>query len=129
MQLYEFFDYKKQLIHDLLASEQIVSLLSDDEQPIADPEELFLTRLYPFEYVPEVVTQGQTFICCDVDIQSTVNKTFLTPNLYIWVFTHKTKMMLLKLPRCSTAVGIMALESLNCIPSDGLLQSKTILVK
>ena len=94
MQLYEFFDYKKQLIHDLLASEQIVSLLSDDEQPIADPEELFLTRLYPFEYVPEVVTHGQTFICCDVDIQSTVNKTFLTPNLYIWVFTHKTKMML-----------------------------------
>ena len=89
-----FFDYKKQLIHDLLASEQIVSLLSDDEQPIADPEELFLTRLYPFEYVPEVVTQGQTFICCDVDIQSTVNKTFLTPNLYIWVFTHKTKIML-----------------------------------
>lgn len=94
MQLDELFDYKNQLIHDLLENKQIVRLLYDDEQPIADPKELFLTQLYPFEYVPEVVTQGNTFICCDVDIQSTANKTFLTPNLYIWVFAHKTKMIL-----------------------------------
>ena len=45
MQLDEFFDYKNQLIHDLLANEQIVSLLNDDERSISDPKELFLTRL------------------------------------------------------------------------------------
>ncbi len=94
MQLDEFFDYKNQLIHDLLTNEQIVHLLSDDNQPVETPEELFLTQLFPYEYVPEIVTQGRTFICCDVDIQGTSNKTFLTPNLYVWVFTQKTKMML-----------------------------------
>lgn len=94
MQLDEFFDYKNQLIHDLLTNEQIVHLLSDDNQPVEIPEELFLAQLFPYEYVPEIVTQGQTFVCCDVDIQGALNKTFFTPNLYIWVFTHKTKMML-----------------------------------
>ena len=94
MQLNEFFDYKSQLMRDLLSNEQIVCLLNDREEAISKPEELVYTQLFPFEYVPETVTLGQTFICCDVDINSVSNKTFLTPALYIWVFTHKSKLRL-----------------------------------
>lgn len=95
MLLNEFFDYKNQLIKDLLTNDKIVRLLNDTEESRNNPETLIYTQLFPFEYVPDVNETAQTFICCDVDIFSVSNKTFLAPDLYIWVFTHKN---LLKLP-------------------------------
>lgn len=94
MQLDEFFDYKNQLMEDLLTNQTIVRLLSDDCEVIDNPETLMYQQVFPFEYVPDTVEHGQTFICCDVDIQRSVNKTFLLPALYIWVFTHKSKLRL-----------------------------------
>ena len=96
MQLDEFFNYKNQLMNDLMTSEQIVCLLNDSEEVRCDPERLVYSQVFPYEYVPDTVAHGQTFICCDVDIQRVESKTFLRPTLYIWVFTHKSKMRLLE---------------------------------
>lgn len=93
MQLEEFFDYKNQLMGDLLTNENIVSLI-DENIKIEDAESLAYTHVFPCEYVPETVEHGDTFICFDVDIQSVVGKTYLTPVLYVWVFTHKSKLRL-----------------------------------
>lgn len=90
----ELFDYKNQLMEDLLSNEEIVKLLSDDGKTQAAPESLIYSQVFPYEYVPDVVEHGQTFICCEVDILEAVNKTFLKPALYIWVFTHKSKVRL-----------------------------------
>lgn len=90
----ELFDYKNQLMDDMLTNEQIMRLLSDDGETLASPETLMYSQVFPYEYVPDVVEHGQTFICCEVDIKDTVNKTFLVPVLYIWVFTHKSKVRL-----------------------------------
>lgn len=94
MQLDEFFDYKDRVMSDLLTNKEIVRLLDDDEKGISNPEELVYKQVFPYEYVPETITHGQTFICCDVDIQKVMSKTFLAPYLYIWVFTHKSKIKL-----------------------------------
>lgn len=94
MQLEEFFDYKNQLMADLLTNDTIVRLLTDDCTYINNPETLVYNQVFPYEYIPETIEHGQTFICCDVDIQKSVNKTFLLPVLYIWVFTHKSKLRL-----------------------------------
>lgn len=94
MQLDELFDYKSRIMQDLLTNKEIVKLLDDNEKGVPNPEELIYKQLFPYEYVPETVTQGQTFICCDVDIQKVMSKTFLAPYLYIWVFTHKSKIRL-----------------------------------
>lgn len=94
MQLEEFFDYKNQLMEDLLTNPEIVKLLTDDKTDREHPENLVYSQVYPFEYIPETVEHGDTFICCDVDIQRSLNKTYLLPVLYIWVFTHKSKMRL-----------------------------------
>ena len=94
MQLDELFDYKSRLMQDLLTNKEIVKLLDDNEKGVPNPEELIYKQLFPYEYIPETVTQGQTFICCDVDIQKVMSKTFLAPYLYIWVFTHKSKIRL-----------------------------------
>ena len=90
----ELFDYKNQLMDDMLSNEQIIQLLSDDGKTLTAPEKLVYTQIYPYEYVPDVVEHGQTFICCEVDIKDVIDKTFLVPVLYIWVFTHKSKVRL-----------------------------------
>ena len=90
----ELFDYKNQLLDDILTNKDIVRLLSDDETATDHPESLMYSQVFPFEYVPETIEHGQTFICCDVDIREVVNKTYLRPAIYVWIFTHKSKMRL-----------------------------------
>lgn len=112
MYLDEFFDYKNQLMNDLLTNEKIVKLLSDDGEKIANPEELMYTQVFPYEYVPETVEHGQTFICSDVDITRSLNKTYLLPTMYIWVFTHKSKM---RLPGGGVRVDMLSAEIARAI--------------
>lgn len=107
MQLDEFFNYKNQLMNDLLTNKQIVSLLSDDEDICYDPEKLVYTQVFPYEYIPDTVVHGQTFICCDIDVQQVENKTFLRPTLYVWIFTHKSKM---RLPEGGVRVDMLCAE-------------------
>lgn len=90
----ELFDYKNQLMDDLLTNTDVVKLLSDDGKTKARPETLIYSQVFPYEFVPDVTEHGQTFICCEVDIKEVLNKTFLVPALYIWVFTHKSKVRL-----------------------------------
>lgn len=94
MQLEEFFDYKNQLMEDLLTNPEIVKLLDDNCTITDKPESLVYKQVFPFEYIPDTIEHGQTFICCDVDIQRSLNKTFLLPVLYVWVFSHKSKLRL-----------------------------------
>ena len=93
MQLRDFYDYKNRLMEDLLTSESIVSLIHPNGK-VEDPASLAYTQVFPCEYIPETVQGGQTFICFDVDVQGVSNKTFLTPVLYIWVFTHRSNLRL-----------------------------------
>lgn len=94
MQLNEFFDYKNRLVADMVTNPEIVSLLRDDAVENYDPSALVYTQIFPFEYVPETLEHGQTYICCDVDVQKPPSKTFLSPVIYVWVFTHKSKLRL-----------------------------------
>lgn len=96
MQLEEFFRYKNQLMNDLLTNKNIVDLLCDTNEPPDDVSELIYSQVFPYEYVPDTIEHGQTFICCDVDIDDVFSKTYLSPTLYIWVFTHRS---LLRLPQ------------------------------
>lgn len=94
MYLQDFYDYKNQLMDDLLTNESIVKLLTDESKIIAEPGRLVYTQVFPYEYIPDTVEHGKTFICCDVDVQRTISKTYLSPTLNIWVFTHKSKLRL-----------------------------------
>ena len=68
MQLEEFFDYKNQLMGDLLTNESIVRLLCDEGKITDDPQELVYTQVHPYEYIPDTTEHGHTFICCDVGL-------------------------------------------------------------
>lgn len=96
MQLEELFDYKNQLMKDLLTTESIVSLLNDDNTQfdMSDAEGLAYKQIFPYEFVPETIQDGKTYICFDVDVTKVYNKSFLEAVLYIWVFSHKSAMRL-----------------------------------
>ena len=110
-QLDEFFDYKNKLMEDLLTNKSIIGLV-DEKISIEKARSLAYTQFFPLEYIPETVEEGKTLICFDVDIQESVNKTYLLPTLYVWVFVHKSK---LRLPEgglrtdklCSAIAGVI----------------------
>lgn len=89
----EFFDYKNRFMEDILTDEDIVHLINENIK-VKDSKKLVYTQVFPFEYIPDTVEEGKTFICCDVDIDKSLNKTFLSPVMYVWIFTHKSKLPL-----------------------------------
>lgn len=91
--LQELFDYKNKLMEDLLTSKPIVSLLNENVT-MDNAKSLAYTQVFPCEYVPETVQDGSTYICFDVDISSPDGKTFLFSSIYIWVFSHRSKLRL-----------------------------------
>lgn len=93
MNLFEFYDYKNKLMEDILTSEPIVKLLGDDID-MRDAESLAYTQIFPYEYVPETIQDGKTYICFDVDIQSAENNFTYYPIIYVWVLTHKSRLRL-----------------------------------
>ena len=93
MQLQDFFDYKNQLMKDLLMHETIVKLINENIR-FEDAPKLAYQQVFPCEYIPETVEKGKTFVCFDVDVQKSMNKTYLLPTLYVWVFTHRSALRL-----------------------------------
>lgn len=93
MQLKEFYDYKNQLMEDLLTNEEIVHLINPNIA-MEDAHSLAYTQIFPCEYVPETVDDGQTYVMFDVDVNSTYEKTFYEPILYIWMIVHRSQMRL-----------------------------------
>ena len=93
MQLEEFFDYKNQLMKDLLTNETIIKLVND-EATLETASDLAYTQIFPCEYVPETIQDGYTFICFDVDIQSSSTKLYYAPVIYVWVFSHRSTLRL-----------------------------------
>jgi len=88
MHLQEFFDYKNTLMKDLLTSDEIVSLMGCTENPLS----LAYTQIFPYEFIPETVQEGKTFICYDVDIMRSAGNLLYSPSISIWVFTHRSLM-------------------------------------
>lgn len=94
MNLHEFFDYKNQLMKELCKNRNIVKLVTDKQDAVVPNHTLAYSQIFPFEFIPDTVNDGQTFICFDVDIADVINKTFYMPVIYIWIFTHKSKLRL-----------------------------------
>lgn len=106
MYLDEFFKYKNKLMEEILTSDDIVRLICSDNIYL-DAKDLAYRQVFPYEFVPDTVEHGNTFICFDVDIQKSVNKTYLLPTLYVWVFTHKS---LLRLPEGGVRIDKLCSE-------------------
>lgn len=90
MRLLEFFNYKNQLMQDLCSNEEIVQRVTGNRDADVPNHGLPYTQIFPYEFVPETVSEARTFICFDVDMTRALSKTLYVPTLYIFVFTHKS---------------------------------------
>lgn len=90
MQLEEFYGYKNLLMKSLCENEQVVKLVTGNKKARVPNHGLPYSQIFPYEFVPDTVDEGKTFVCFDVDIVSVPNKTYYTPVIYVWVFTHKS---------------------------------------
>ncbi len=103
----EFFAYKNQFMDDLMGSKKIRRLLDDDFTRIRAPGELIYHQVFPYEYVPETTEHATTFICCEVDISRVTDKLYLTPDMYVYIFTHKS---LVRLPEGGLRIDELSSE-------------------
>lgn len=93
MQLQELFDYKNRMMYDLLTNKEIVKLIDPTIKNMDEAyERLAYKRVFPYDYIPDTIEDAGTYVCFDVDIQKVMNKTFLNPTIYIWLFTHKSQL-------------------------------------
>jgi len=109
----ELFDYKNRLMRDLVTNDRIIELLKDDSKPNRKPEDYIYTQIFPFEYIPETVEDGVSFICFDVEVQRSISKTYYDPILYVWTFTHKSKIVLPEGGVRSDAIAAEIVKTIN----------------
>ena len=79
---------------DILTNEKIVKLIAPNRHAMDNPELLAYNIVFPYEYIPETLEDGATYICYDVDVDRAFDKTYLEPKLYIWVFSHRSQLRL-----------------------------------
>lgn len=107
MYLDEFFDYKNKVMETLCCDPEIVRLVTDSKSAPCPNYVLPYTQIFPYEYIPDTVDDGMTFICFDVDIAEVLDKTYYVPVLYVWEFTHNSKM---RLTEGGTRIDKLAVE-------------------
>ena len=73
------------LMRDLCTSPTILELLSMDGKPL-DPKTLPYTRVYPFEYAPDVEKDSEAIICFQVTVPFSNRTTGAVKSLYIDTF-------------------------------------------
>ena len=92
MNLNEFFEYKNYLMKLLCSDEAVVRLMTGSTEAEVPNHVLPYTQIFPFEFVPDTADDATTFICFDVDIVDVRSRTYYNPVLYIWIFTHASKL-------------------------------------
>lgn len=96
MLLDELFDYKNKLMEELCKNENIVRMITNNDEAEVPSHNLPYTQIFPFEYVPETADDGKSYICFDVDIMRVPNRTIYLPVIYIWIYSHKSRLRLSK---------------------------------
>lgn len=91
MNLDEFYLYKDRLVKDILTTDSIVELINENV-PVEDAKSLLYKQVFPYEYVPETVEEGLTFICIDVDVAKSLSSMILQPAIYVYIFAHKSNL-------------------------------------
>lgn len=92
MNLEEFYDYKNLLMKDLCCDPDVVRIVTGSDTAAVPNHDLPYTQIFPYEFVPETVNDAQTFICFDTDIISVPNRTIYVPAIYVWAFSHKSRL-------------------------------------
>lgn len=88
--LEEFTRYKQTLMKAICTSDEIVDLLRLDTDPkTITGKDMRYTRIFPYNYVPLVTENANTYICFTVTAPNVRNDVISELCLTVYVFTHQ----------------------------------------
>lgn len=83
--------YRENIMRLLCSNEEIVKLLTYEENPTVLPNrDLMYTKIFPYGYNPDTVKETDTFICFTVGIPEVYNKTYKEINVIFFIFSHQS---------------------------------------
>lgn len=91
MYLEELSKYKIEIMKRLCLDTEIQSLILLSESQ-NQGREMMYKNIFPYAFVPNTVTNANTFICFDLEVQRVENRTFKDINILFWIFTHQSLM-------------------------------------
>ena len=81
---------KNMLLDTLLADSDFVNLVSGQPDTPLPALNLKHTQVFPIGWTDEAVSEAKTFVCFDIDVDSTPSNAVSNFKLFVWIFTHNT---------------------------------------
>lgn len=86
---YEIIEYRKNIMDTICKSPEIVKLLGAESSDY--PEEILpYTQIFPYEFIPETITETNKFICFEIQAHMDYfNKVLKDLTVWFFVFCHE----------------------------------------
>ena len=92
---------KNKVIKELIKDSNIVSAINSDKVSKDTPEKLINTNIFNYHQNPYTIDTVSTFITIQVHIPDSYirNRTFVNPQLEIWIISHERHMTVDNIPK------------------------------
>lgn len=84
--------YEQTLMKKICSDKDIVSLLTDNENPIVPDKNLMYTKVFPFAYIPDTVQEASSFITFTITVPRVYNSLVKEVIITIDIITHESLM-------------------------------------
>lgn len=88
----ELTDYRALALKTLCSDEEIVKLVTNQEDPSVPNRGLMYTQIFPYAFTPDTTKEAKTFVCFRLSVPEVMNKTYKKINLIFYIFTHQSLM-------------------------------------
>lgn len=91
----ELTEYPDIIVQKIINSKPIIKLLHNKQQVEVPDDSVIYDKVYPYDYIPDVINDESAFVCVDSDIVKVSNNIVKAVDIYIYIFVHYK---LMKLP-------------------------------
>ena len=87
--------YKRKLITSICSSPDLIALVNEDyieDGECVDSDDLIYKQIFPYYYIPDTVTEAQSYVIMKVNGLGINNKIYNKAEVYICVMSHQDVM-------------------------------------
>ena len=97
-------DLKQAILTELVNDEALFYAINSSEiTDFKQANKLIYNNIFPFHQIPETIIKANTFITIQVHVPKTHmrSRTWVAPNLEIWIYSHHSHMKVDNIPKVS----------------------------
>lgn len=87
--LRELTEYRNTVMRTLCSDEEIVKLVTGQNDAPVPCRDLMYKNIYPYAYTPDTTKETNTFVCFRLTVPEVMNKTYKKMNITFYIFTHQ----------------------------------------